>query len=82
MLNFTQVKFAFCQVRFQFHVQVKISMILNMQFNNFSGTLGSPTGYNHLNTAFIQNSSFDLTATLLALIDGGHVTDLDAAYNR
>ena len=52
-----------------------------MQNNRLSGALGVSSGFNHLSIAYIQNNTFNLTATLAAIIAGGHVTDLDAANN-
>ena len=52
------------------------------QDNRLSGAPGVSSGFNHLSIAYIQNNTFNLTATLAALIAGGHVTDLDASNNQ
>ena len=60
---------------------ILMGCMCKMQNNRLSGTLGVSNGFNHLSIAYIQNNTFNLSATLAAVIAGGHVTDLDAANN-
>ena len=50
-------------------------------FNDFSGALISPVGYNHLHTVRVSNNSLHTHSTLLSLIGSGHVTDIIMANN-
>ena len=57
-------------------------ILLNAAFNNLTGELYSPQGYNHMHTVQLQSNEFNMTDTLDGIIAGGRVTEINMADNR
>ena len=57
-------------------------ILLNAAFNNLTGALYSPQGYNHMHTVQLQSNEFNMTDTLDGIIAGGRVTEVNMADNR
>ena len=56
-------------------------VVLDASYNKFSGTLLSPSGYNHLHAVHLANNSINSVETLNNLIVSRHLTDISLANN-
>ena len=56
-------------------------ILLDVSFNNISGTLHTPRAFNHLHTVKLDNNSFALTETWNGLIAGKQVTEISIPCN-